>query len=292
MTIDQTNSGGRMGGSQKLVTVVWSGLAGEVRHIRNRCNLSLEVVCDQLGWQQSKLSRMERGQQCISTADLASLLVIYRVTGGERNRLLHLVERQDEPGRWMLESPLEPTPLMRLEAEATSLVDAEPLLVPGLVQTTEYMLALMKAADVLPELFEERLGTRMLRQRILDRGDSPKFDIILDEAVLRRVVGSHAIMARQLRTLMEAADRSNVRLWVVPAETGGLVGFDSSFYMLNFPRDESIVQLESKSSIVYLEDHQKIHFFRQYAAKLGKAALDTARSLERVATIAREHERE
>ena len=65
-------------GPQKLVTVVWSGLAAEVRHIRDGCGLSLEAVCGQLGWQQSKLSRMERGQQCISTADLASLLVIYK----------------------------------------------------------------------------------------------------------------------------------------------------------------------------------------------------------------------
>src|SRR6266702_8459548 len=114
------SSGGRMSiGAQKLVTVVWSGLAGEVRHVRNRRNLSLEVVCQQLGWQQSKLSRMERGQQCISAADLASLLVIYKVMGAERARLLHLVERQDEPGRWILESPLEPTAatLIRLESE-------------------------------------------------------------------------------------------------------------------------------------------------------------------------------
>jgi hypothetical protein len=115
---------------------------------------------------------------------------------------------------------------MRLEAEATSLVDAEPLLMPGLVQTAEYMLALMKAADVPPELFEERLGTRMVRQRILDENNAPKFDIILDEAVLRRVVGSHAVAARQLRALLEATDRPNVRLWVVPAETGRLVGSD------------------------------------------------------------------
>jgi transcriptional regulator with XRE-family HTH domain len=279
-------------GAQKLVTVVWSGLAGEVRHVRNRRNLSLEVVCDQLGWQQSKLSRMERGQQCISAADLASLLVIYKVTGRERNRLLHLVERQDEPGRWILESPLEPTPLMRLEAEAISLVDVEPLLVPGLVQTAEYMLALMKAADVPPELFEERLGTRMVRQRILDQNNPPKFDIILDEAVLRRVVGSHAVTARQLRTLLEAADRPNVRLWVVPAETGGLVGFDSSFYMLNFPRDETVIQMETKASSVYVEDRGKIDIFRRHAAKLGKAALDPARSVDSVAAIAREHERE
>jgi len=68
---------------------------------------------------------MERGHQCISAADLASLLVIYKVMGRERNRLLHLVERQDEPGRWILDSPLTPTTatLMHLEAEAISLVN-------------------------------------------------------------------------------------------------------------------------------------------------------------------------
>jgi hypothetical protein len=61
------------GGPQKLVTVVRSGLAGDVQHVRKQRDLSLEVVCDELGWQQSKLSRMENGHQCISSADLASL---------------------------------------------------------------------------------------------------------------------------------------------------------------------------------------------------------------------------
>src|SRR6266566_1052601 len=93
-------------GAEKLVNVVESGLAGEIQYIRDQHDLTLETVCDQLGWQQSKLSRMERGQQCVSAADLASLLVIYKVTGRERNRLLHLVERQDEPGRGIIDSVL------------------------------------------------------------------------------------------------------------------------------------------------------------------------------------------
>jgi hypothetical protein len=92
--------------------------------------------------------------------------------------------------------------------------------------------------------------------------------------------------------VLEAVDRPNVRLWVVPFEVSGLVGFDCPFYMLNFPHDESIVQLESKRSVVYLEDNQEIEIFRQHAAKLGKAALDPARSVDSVAAIAREHERE
>jgi hypothetical protein len=279
-------------GPQKLVTVVRSGLAGEVQYVRNRCGLSLEVVCDQLGWQQSKLSRMEHGQQCISAADLASLLVIYKVTGAERRRLLHLVERQDEPGRWIVESSGMPTPLSRLEAEATSLVNAELVLIPGLVQTAEYARALMEAADVPSALADARVKTRLERQLVLAKAKPPKFDIILDETALRRVVGSNAVMARQLRVLLEVADRPNVRLWVVPFGVGGLAGFDCSFYMINFPRDESVVQLVSKRSDVYLEDTEEIDFFRAHAAKLGKAALDPARSAALVATIARGQERE
>ena len=106
------------------------------------------------------------------------------------------------------------------------------------------------------------------------------------------MVGSYAIMGRQLRALLEAADRPNVRLWVLPREMGGLAGFDSSFYIINFPRDESVVQLETKTSIVYIEDNEKIDIFRRHAAKLGKAALDPARSVDSVAAIAREYERE
>jgi hypothetical protein len=45
-------------GAQKLVTVVRSGLGWELRCIREQRGLTLETVCDQLGWQQSKLSRM------------------------------------------------------------------------------------------------------------------------------------------------------------------------------------------------------------------------------------------
>jgi len=286
--MDQTSSAGRMGGSQKLVTVVRSGLAGDVQHIRNQRDLSLEVVCDELGWQQSKLSRMERGQQCISAADLASLLVIYKVTGRERNRLLHLVERQDEPGRWIIDSVLQQTPLVRLEAEAISLVSAEPLLIPGLVQTAEYAHAVMKADDVPPDLTESRLEARKTRQLVLDKARPPKFDIILEESVLRRQLGGSAVMARQLRALQEAAERPNVRLWIVSSEMSADAGFYWSVYIMGFPRDESVIQLENKGSAIYLEDKEKIELCHRYAAKLGKAALNPAQSMDRLAKMRKE----
>jgi hypothetical protein len=65
-------------------------------------------------------------------------------------------------------------------------------------------------------------------------------------------------------------------------ELGGNVGFNSSFYVLNFPRNKSVVFLENKESSVYIEDDRMIDLFRNHAAKLGNAALDPAASIARV----------
>jgi hypothetical protein len=137
-----------MGGVQKLVTVVQSGLAWDIKHIRTQCGLTLEDVCDK----QSKLSRMEQGQQCISQVDLGALLAIYDVHGKERQRLLHLTERQNDPGRWETNLPDTQLPrtFFRLEPEATALVAAQLMFVPGLAQTADYYRTEMQAADVPP----------------------------------------------------------------------------------------------------------------------------------------------
>ena len=81
-------------------TVVGRGLGGELRELREARKLPLRRVAIRLGWQPSKLSRMETGIQGIQAADVASLLVIYGVTGDERKRLLGMAERSAESGWW------------------------------------------------------------------------------------------------------------------------------------------------------------------------------------------------
>jgi hypothetical protein len=60
--------------------------------------------------------------------------------------------------------------------------------------------------------------------------------MIVDEMALRRVVGGRKVMARQLRALLDFADRPNVRLWVVPFERSADAGFHWPFYTIGFPR--------------------------------------------------------
>ena len=54
-------------------------LAAELRRLRHETGLSIEDVTTGLGWQPSKLSRIENRQVGISTADLRKLLVAYKV---------------------------------------------------------------------------------------------------------------------------------------------------------------------------------------------------------------------
>src|SRR6266702_4411444 len=285
--------GGHMG-ARKLVPVVQSGLADELRDIRNDCDMSLEDVCNKLRWQQSKLSRMENGQQCISDVDLGAVLALYEVYGEDRQRLLRLAERQDDPGRWEIMPPDAPAPgtLVRLERKTTQIINGQPLVVPSLVQTADYARVIIKAGYALPEQVEPRVQARMARQSILTKGKPPKADLILDETALRRVVGDSKIMARQLRTLLEVAKRPNIRLWIVPLGLGGSAGFDSPFYLMNFDHGNSVVLQENITSGVFLEGKDEIDFFQRLAARLGKLALSPDESAKLVATIAKEHERE
>lgn len=281
-------------GAAKLVTVVRSGLAWEMQYIREQRGLTLEVVCDQLHWQQSKLSRMENGQQCISHADLASLLVIYKVHGQERQWLLHMANRQDDPGYWEdhPEVSMRSRTLMRLEPAAIAIVNVEPLLICGLVQTADYARAVMRSFGLPDERIDVQAGARTARQSVLTKADPPKVDLILGEIALRQVVGSHKIMAQQLRAMLEIVDLPNVRLWVVPFERSGNAGLSTPFHRMDFRRNLSVVFLEQKTAGIFVEDEKKMDYFRRYAARLAKAALDPTESASLVVNIAREHERE
>jgi Domain of unknown function (DUF5753)/Helix-turn-helix domain len=281
-------------GAAKLVTVVRSGLAWEMQYIREQqCGLTLEVVCDQMRWQQSKLSRMENGQQCISIADLAALLVIYKVHGQERLRLLHMANRQDDPGYWENhpEATTQSRTLIRLEPVTTAIVTVEPLMVPGLVQTADYARAAARSCGVSTERLDPQVEARMARQSVLTKANPPKVDLILGEIALRQVLGTRKIMAKQLRALLDFVDLPNLRLWVVPFELSGNAGLSSPFHKMDFRRNQSVVFLEQKTCNIFVEDERKMDYFRCYAARLAKVALDHAKSVRLVADIARQHER-
>jgi len=183
-------------GARKLVNVVLSGLPGELQDIRIQQSMTLEYVCGPLKWQQSKLSRMENGQQCISDVDLGTLFAVYGVTGNDRGYLLHMAERQDDPGYWETYSPMttESRTLNRLERWTTAIVDVTTVVIPELAQTADYARAVMESEEVPSEHITARVEARLARQANFAEGDETSLDFIVSETAFRRPVGGRIMI--------------------------------------------------------------------------------------------------
>jgi hypothetical protein len=132
-----------------------------------------------------------------------------------------------------------------LERRASSLCWWEPLLVPGLLQTEDYARALFEAWRLAGgEDLDQLVQGRMERQLILERPEPPSLWAILDEAVLRRCIGSEEIMYDQLMHLVDMAAKPKITIQVMPLEVGAHVGLLGAFAIADV-NGARIVYMES-----------------------------------------------
>jgi hypothetical protein len=111
------------------------------------------------------------------------------------------------------------------------------MLVPGLLQTADYARALFRAWQPLSSADDELDGlvaARLARQEILDQNRPPQLWIVLDEAVLHRLIGSRKIMYDQLLHLADESCRPNITVQVVPADVGAHAGLLGAFIVAEF----------------------------------------------------------
>ena len=115
-----------------------------------------------------------------------------------------------------------------------------------MLQTAEYARAIL-AAD--PETTEDQLdelvAARVERQAILDRPNPPTLWVVLDEAVLHRLIGSRKVMYDQLLHLADTSCRSNITVQIVPAQIGAHAGLLGGFAIASFDSAPGTVYMES-----------------------------------------------
>lgn len=75
-------------------------LGEELRRLREACGLTLADVVARIGISESHLSRWEKGKRVPGPEDVSALLVIYGVTGEERQELLALAKKAGQLGLW------------------------------------------------------------------------------------------------------------------------------------------------------------------------------------------------
>jgi transcriptional regulator with XRE-family HTH domain len=279
--------------TKQSATVRARALGTELQKLRTAAGLKLIDVADRLGWSAATLSRTENGLRRIGPEDLGSLLVLYQVPAHERARLFAFARDVEQPGWWETGEAIMPKQLVSLisfESQAIRISDVTLGLVPGLLQIPEYARAVLIASRVPDSQVEPRVAARLGRQAVLTRPGAPRFLAIIDQAVLHRVLGGAEVMARQLRHLIQAAERPNITIQVIPFSHGGHPGLNGSYFVLEFEGAPTIVHLEHWQSSLFLDDPADTAVFVAGLTTLQDIALDPARSLEMIEAAAGTYE--
>jgi hypothetical protein len=246
-------------------------------------------IARRLDWPDTKVSRLFSGKREFDTVDFASIMAICEIHGPKRAELIEIARRAAEPGWWQDYGDRLPPELRTLsdyEDAAIAIVNFETCTVPGLLQTPNYMRALMKQTPAIPaKEIELRINARLNRQMILDRYHAARFTFFVDEYVLCRTGPGRRVMSEQVHHLLQLVVRPHIEIRVIPDAVGFHAG-QASFMHMDFTELNPIVFLETQTSALFLERPETIATYRRVVTDLASVALDERRSRDWIAAVA------
>lgn len=141
------------------------------------------------------------------------------------------------------------------ENEATQIRTFQPLYIPGLLQTEDYMRA--TTFKVAPD--EKLIARRVARRDVLTREESPAFMwAVLDQAAITRPVGGAKVMREQLQYLLEMGNRPNVSIQVVRETAGWYDGLDGAMVVLTKADGRTLGYVEAQFGGRLIEDPSEV----------------------------------
>jgi transcriptional regulator with XRE-family HTH domain len=263
-------------------------VGAQLRRLREADGITAKNAGEVIRASHSKISRLEGGRTGFKLRDVADLLTFYGVHDeAERASLLALAKQANEPPWWHPYSDVVPSwfdAYLGLEHAASVIRTYEVQFVPGLLQINDYARAVIKLGHegASGSEIERRVELRMKRQQILHRADPPLLWVVIDEAALRRPIGSTATMRAQLTHLLDIAELPAVTIAMVPFSAGGHAAAGGPMTILRFAADEipDVIYLEQLSSAIYVDKPAEIdrywHVMNRLAVEAESATATTA----------------
>jgi Domain of unknown function (DUF5753)/Helix-turn-helix domain len=179
-----------------------------------------------LGCTPQKIGFIEGGSG-IKLVELNALFDFYEVDEADQTYARSLQaesQRRTKRGAFSTRFPQYLRLLVDLESSCQRYFSYEATLIPGLLQTEEYMRIAAQGwrPSLSSEHIEEETRNRLGRQDVLDNTDQ-RFWFVIDEAALHRI-GDRDTKKKQIKHLLACAERPNVELQVVPFDVGYYMG--------------------------------------------------------------------
>jgi transcriptional regulator with XRE-family HTH domain len=281
-------------------TVPRRQLGRYLRELRSGQRITVKTAAEKLEWSEAKIWRIETGQTSLRSLDVEAMCRVYDAPPDLTEALMGLAKETKAKGWWHAYGDVIPEGFdvyIGLEEAASLLSMYQSELVPGLLQTEDYARTVIKDGMEDEEQIDRLVHVRIARQALIQRTTVPlELRAVLNEAVIRRPVGGHAVMAAQLDRLAEAAGWTNVSLRVVPFSTGLHKGVTSGpFYVLRFPlngdgqeSEPATVYVNGFTGDLYLDKRHEVDRYANAFESIWSAALDETASRNLIHRTARE----
>jgi len=210
-----------------------------LRQLREAANMSRPEAAAAIKTSKSRIAAIELGRNVISYSEL--IVLVRNHYNGTEEQLATLEKVREEAstrGWWSTYGlPEWLAGYVGLEDGASSLRCVELELIPGLLQTEQYMRRLytLRGARLSTREVERRIGARLQRQERLTSADPLQLTAVVSEAALVRCARDESVAAGQLAQLLDRGVLPNVELRILPFDLGLHVGVSGPFSLLSFP---------------------------------------------------------
>jgi transcriptional regulator with XRE-family HTH domain len=264
-------------------TVRGRQLAREIRKLREAAGMTGEQAAAKMGWEQSKISRMETAKMRITSGEVMELCETYSVGGDKRDQLVLLARSARQRDWWRDYSDYVKKgfiDFLAFEAEARTSCGYEAQVIPGILQCAEYARAILLGTEKRrSDEVDRAVQLRVKRQeRVTQSRDPLQVWAVIDESILHREIEPPGVMAKQLKHLLDLGELGNVSIQVLPYRAGIHAAIDGPFVLLSFDGYPDLLYIEHLVGCVYLEKPAETGKGRTIFDHLRSAAYNTSDS--------------
>lgn len=262
-------------------------LGRRLRALRESAGLTMEAAAVKLDKSRTSLLRIESGDYKADVHLVRSMMDLYDQWEED---LLDAVRDALKPS-WFSTYGVEDMGYVDVEHEAARVNEYACQIVPGLLQTEDYIRAVIEGSRRrrTANQLQNEVSVRLIRQERLTSEENPiELVAIIDESALCREVGGPELMRGQLRHLIEMAALPTVTLQVLRFDVGIHSAMDGAFTLLEFPEPEEqpLLYQAYVSGALHIEDKDEVRAAKLVFGALRSEALSPADS---VALIERLH---
>ena len=259
-------------------TVAKRRLAHRLTELRRDSGHTANHVCDLLGWGRGKVGRFEANLwKRPEMSDIRDLLRIYRVDEAERDELEELAVLARTRAWWRDYPDVFENEFPGYENDAARIRVFMPLLIPGLLQTRDYMEAHLRFGGRPPTWRQRAMAARLRRQEVLSHADAtrPVIEAVLTEASLMYRWGSRADRLDQIEHLVDLAAKPGIDVRIQRFEDGPPQGMFSPVNIFDLPDGEpGVVFTETDTAIQEVSQPDLVDSYGHTFDRASEAALE------------------